>query len=230
LIDVLLARNYHQPRAEEIAKHGLARRLQMIRHCIRRTFEILPPETTEPDRDDLMDATAFLHTFIFNLYGAIDNAARLWCIEADLRLASGKPLRKFDIGLTQNHAIVRSSLSASFQLFLSNINDWFCYLESYRHALAHRIPLYIPPKCLNADEVRKFERFNKLLDNSTDTPDLYKQHHAEQAKIGKFSPQIMHSYSDGARPIFLHAQMICDYSTVIEIGEWMTKELTIMSA
>ena len=39
----------------------------------------------------------------------------------------------------------RESFSAEFQAYLQELDAWFGQLENFRHALAHRIPLYIPP-------------------------------------------------------------------------------------
>lgn len=39
-------------------------------------------------------------------------------------------------------------MPAELQAYLAEHDAWFEYLEDYRHALAHRIPLYIPPRQL----------------------------------------------------------------------------------
>lgn len=48
---------------------------------------------------------------------------------------------------------------------------------------------------------------------------------AAQRKLGVFQPVMMHSYGEGARPVWFHGQMICDFATVIEIAEHVVRDL-----
>src|SRR3546814_11603884 len=59
---------------------------------------------------------------------------------------SGQPLNRNDIGLRPKSKKVRASLPQELQDYLSGHDEWFRYLENYRDALAHRVPLYIPPR------------------------------------------------------------------------------------
>lgn len=88
-------REFRVPSAHELVCHGLGRRFATLKHCINRTFETLPPNETEPGNMVLMDATSHLQTFVINTYGAIDNLARIWCIESNLRRKNGNsfPIR-----------------------------------------------------------------------------------------------------------------------------------------
>lgn len=75
----MLRRVFANERAREFAVHGLCRRLATLQHCLDRTFESIPPEADRPARDASLDATAFIQTFMVNVYGAIDNLERIWC-------------------------------------------------------------------------------------------------------------------------------------------------------
>ncbi|WP_027052796.1 hypothetical protein [Mesorhizobium erdmanii] len=225
LATALLIRECRKPETSELVRHGLMRRLATLKHAIQRTFEILPPQETEPTRDMLMDATSHLQTFVINVFGAIDNLARIWCMEADVRKPNGTPLKSMAIGLTPGHVPVRASLSQPFQDYLASADPWFAYLEDYRHALAHRIPLYIPPRQLNDEESAEFERLEQEIAQAIRDDERYVVLRGRQQRLGIFNPLMMHSYSEQARPVYLHPQMICDLATVVEIGEHMLREV-----
>jgi len=99
-------------------------------------------------------------------------------------------------------------------------------LEDYRHALAHRVPLYIPPKQLNNEDADEWNRLENELSEAIRRRDFkgWDKIFAKQAALGTFEPIMMHSYGEGARPVFFHSQMVCDLATVVEIGEKMLAE------
>ncbi|RUW57026.1 hypothetical protein [Mesorhizobium sp. M8A.F.Ca.ET.021.01.1.1] len=223
-----LTREFRKPETSELVRHGLVRRLFTLKHAIQRTFQILPPQETAPTGDMLMDATGHLQTFVINVFGAIDNLARIWCMEADIRKPNGTPLKPMAIGLTPGHVPVRASLSQPFQDYLANADAWFDYLEDYRHALAHRIPLYIPPRQLNDEERAEFERLEQDIAQAKNDYERYGVLRGQQQSLGIFNPLMMHSFSEQARPVYLHPQMLCDLSTVVEIGEHMLHEIDVL--
>jgi len=195
-----------------------------------KVYDLIDPADANPPRDNITDASIFLQAFVFNVFGAVDNFARLWVWEKGVLNRKGNPLSNRQIGLMPSYDIVRESLSVPFQEYLTATAPWFEYLENYRHALAHRIPLYIPPSRLNDEaaaryheleaaqvaalKAREHDRFDELFD--------------AQAALGVFEPWMMHSYGpndDDARPVMFHGQMICDLATLVEIGEKMVDEL-----
>ncbi|MFT2212357.1 hypothetical protein ACLJYM_10760 [Rhizobium giardinii] len=228
LMEEVVKRSYRTAVATEYAQHGLARRLKSLSHNSTRLFELIPPDIeTAPTLDITLDATAFVHSFISNTYGAIDNLARIWCHEKGVKNGKGKPIADGHIGLRQGNTTVRESLSQEFQDYLTKSDPWFEYLENYRHAVAHRIPIYIPPKTLNKEQIAESERLEiegaEAL-KAGDT-DKYWLLFGEQRKLGEFKPYMMHSFGERAKPVAIHGQMVCDMATVVEIGELMLKEL-----
>ena len=145
LSETLLTRPYQQERSRVMAAQGVTRRLHTLIRCIEQVFELIPPDAENPSRQAIDDAAIWLQAFIINVYGAVDNLARLWVWEADVKY-KGKPIPSMYIGLTPDNTAVRDRLSVAMQEHISGTDAWFGYLENYRHALAHRIPLYIPPK------------------------------------------------------------------------------------
>lgn len=226
----LFIRDFRNPLTSEIANHGLARRITTLKHALTKAFQVLPLEEESPSQDALMDATIYLQAFVINVFGAIDNLARIWVMESNLVQPNGHRLRPMQIGLTPDHTIVRASLSQEVQDYLTASDGWFEYLENYRHALAHRIPLYIPPRQLNDAASAEFRRIDDEINKVIADQERYAALRAEQRQLGVFNPLMMHSFGEQARPVFLHPQMICDFATVIEIGEHILRELDILSS
>lgn len=222
-----MARSYRSEKGREYANHGVGRRLQMLEHTSARIFELLPPEIEDPDRDALMDATAFLQAFMINVYGAIDNLAHIWCAELPVTNNAGRQLRRTEIGLRPKQAAVRNSLPPDFREYLIQCEKWFDYLEGYRDALAHRVPLYIPRRQLQPAELAEFNRIAELWNDATLARD--REHAAllqnELDNFGSFGPLYIHSINEGAKPVLLYHQIICDLATVVEIAERMIAAL-----
>src|SRR5277367_152246 len=71
-----------RPRAREFARQGFPGRLKVMVRCITNVFDEIPPERTElPSRDELTDATINIQSFVFNVFGAVDNLAWVWMAE-----------------------------------------------------------------------------------------------------------------------------------------------------
>lgn len=223
----LLTKVYRTQAASELAHHGLVRRLHMLEHAVQRIFEILPPETQDVDRHQLLDATTYLQAFVFNAYGALDNLARIWCLEARLRRNDGKDLPTRDIGLGPQHGTVRRSLSKDFQAFLVGADEWFNYLNDYRHALAHRVPLYIPPRRLDDDATAEYRRIEVEISKAIAAKDsrLVIELNHRQSELGVFDPVMMHSFGERAKPVRFHGQVVNDLATVVTVGEFMVQQL-----
>lgn len=224
VITSLFAYNFVDSAAREMMQHGFSRRVADLTHCLERVFEILPPDAKEPERDRLSDSTAFLQAFVINTFGAIDNLAWVWTLESCAVNGRKLPDRRY-IGLTPANVTVRASLSDATQAYLKGTDPWFEYLEDYRHALAHRIPLYIPPRRLNGAEAAEWERLQAKMLGTEWSWEQWHEVHAAQRKLGVFEPVMMHSYGERARPVRFHGQMICDLATVIEIAEHVVREL-----
>lgn len=218
-----MARPYRTEKGREYANHGIGRRLQMLEHTSARIFELLPPEIEDPDRDALMDAAAFLHAFMINVYGVIDNLAHVWCAEVPITSKTGGRLAPMQIGLLSKQMAVRNSLPPDLQQYLVDCDNWFEHLKGYRDALAHRVPLYIPRRQLEPDELAEFNRIAALWNDAIIARDraqaaLWQN---ELDKIGSFGALYTHSINEGAKPVLLHHQIVCDLATVVEIAERM---------
>ena len=220
--------NYRNPKALEYGTQGFPRRLITLRRCIENVFTILPPDRVElPTRDELTDAVISIQAFTFNLFGCADNLAWMWVLEANIKNAKGKPLSAGRIGLGKANECVRQSFPAPFQQHLATMDAWFDHLENYRHALAHRIPLYIPPYTIPTAEEDHY-RDIQARKAATRDPAEYNQLTAEERAIAIFTPLIAHSFEERAAPVHFHPQMLTDLKTIVDIGRGVLNEIELL--
>jgi hypothetical protein len=161
------------------------------------------------------------------VFGCIDNLAWIWVKEKPVNDNRGRPLRDQQVGLRPRCMAVRETFSPEFQQYLVSRGGWFRYLDNYRHALAHRIPLYVAPYTLHPsklDEHDEFERRKHEAHKRRDF-DLWLRLDAEQKSLGTFTPWIMHSFSENASPVPFHCQILADWNAVVEMADTFRQEL-----
>lgn len=155
--------------SKEYAIHDFCRRISILRRCVENIFEIYPPKK-EPKaaRDMHADTCINLHAFIINVYGSLDNLAWILVKERDIRdKKTGKPLRPKDIGFpfdSTKYKPIWESFSHQLQDYLSTKNEWFSYIEGFRHSLAHRVPLYVPEELTCSENTKQYEFFQIAQD------------------------------------------------------------------
>jgi hypothetical protein len=226
--DRLLLKYIHFPFKNERAKHyaaeGFGRRIQMLRHCIHSVYRIIPLETAKvPSRTRLYDAQANIQAFLSNVYGIIDNLAWIWVFERGL----SHSIPRLHVGLGKKNKQVRESLSHEMQTYLNAMEEWFDYLGEFRHALAHRIPVYIPPGMVLQRDVDDYNNLTREMSDALNQmrPYDYQRLSKEQAKLLVFQPLIAHSTVETKAPYVFHVQMIADFLTVEALAERMLTEL-----
>lgn len=213
-----------------MAKHGFCRRLETLKRCIENIYETCPPDQTERlSEKQLSDLVISLQSFMFNCYGCLDNLAWIWAKEKEIKQSKGKDLNPTQIGLLGKNKNgeykfieLRKTLPENFINELSKYDDWFDkYLTDFRHALAHRIPPYIPPAQLTNEEIIEIDK----LENERMQASIQGNHNKseeinqKQKSIGRFCPLMTHSYIEESKPIYFHAQIICDWKTIVEISK-----------
>lgn len=206
--------------------HGAARRLGVMRRAIARIFELFPLDQSRPlNSEALEDVQINLHAFVINLSGIFDNWAWAYVFRHGLL---GKIGNRRDVGLFNQ--LTKPHLPVQIRDYLSSstIMEWReNYLRNYRDALAHRIPLYIPPAEFTPEECARYnelevEKIKLIRDmNWTSLEVLY----AEQAALGLPSFTFLHSFAEDepSRPLFLHPQLITDGQGVVEFGQLFLK-------
>lgn len=227
------SRKYRTKKGGEYATHGFGRRIKTIAQCVENVFAILPPDRVEiPSMREVTDATINIQAFVFNVFGGIDNLARIWVAERGLTKEDGGCLPNAWVGLSPGNSFVRASFSPEFQACLCGFDAWFEQLENFRHALAHRIPLYIPPHVV---PVKSAEKYRELSDRATKAllREEFTNHarlEAEKISLARFQPTMTHSFDEDAPIIVFHAQLIADFNTIEELGKKMLDELNGLPA
>jgi hypothetical protein len=212
--------------AKEFAIQGFARRFSTLIKCIENTFCTIPPDLDGvPGLDQTKDVAIQVRAFIFNLFGCLDNLTWVWVLERNITKPDGTPLPPRSIGFDVTS--VRNSLTQELRTLLDSFSDWFKYLKDYRHALAHRIPLYVPQFSIDHKSVDIYGDLERSIF------DLIIQRNKAEAQVKRlehdnlrfFQPCIVHSWTGRARPILFHVQMLTDLKTIEIIGAKLLDEL-----
>lgn len=225
--------NLKEKRAQEFAHQGFSRRLKVLAKCIGNTFDSIPPHRTEhPSDDELIDATINIQCFVFNVFGAIDNLAWIWVSETGQKRTDGASIPNIHVGLGPDNTAVRSTLSQELQNYLQRLDPWFRHLGGLRHALAHRIPLYIPPYSVEEKDEAAYRDLESKMDNALKKGDSeeYERLSNEQRRLFHFRPWVLHSFVENTRPVVFHAQMLADFYTVDELAHKMLMEFARLRA
>ena len=196
---------------------------RLMYHCIERVFAILPPEREEhPSIEELVDAA-----LMFNAFACLDNLAWIWVCEQKLTTDRGEDIPPMKVGLGKKCRVIRRSLPTDFQKHLKSLDAWFDHLENFRHALAHRIPLYIPPYVVRQQDLPKYEMLGRQMEKARrrGNKKRYELLRAEQEGIARYQPEMMHSLADNTKRIVFHPQLLSDFSTICALAERLNDAL-----
>lgn len=219
---------FREERSREFAHHGFGRRVLLLSRCMFNIFAVCPPDRVEkPSREERADLMINLHAFAFNVFGALDNLAWVLTVERRIKDAAGHELKRTSIGLGPKCEALRGGLSQGFRDQLATFDAWFGQLEDFRHALAHRIPFYVPPFTANEQEHERLraievERYAAISAHEFERADRLDE---EEHAIGRFTPWITHSFGERAQIIYFHPQILADWATVRDIADATLREL-----
>lgn len=221
-------RPFQNAGAREHADHGFSRRLSTMVRCVDRVFEILPPDGADiPTRDETVDATINIQSFVMNAFGCCENLAWIWVLERGVVRPNGAALPAGRVGLSATYQSVRDSFSPAFRGYLDGREAWFAHLKDFRDALAHRIPLYIPPHTVAPEDGAQYQALGRaaqaaLLRGALDEEVRLK---AEQMALARFQPIMTHSLAALAGVVVFHPQLLADFATINELAREFLVEL-----
>lgn len=132
------------------------RRYLMLINCLENIYRLRKPsEITLPNQHTVTKLTINMQCFIFNLYGAYENLAKIYAI-----ITKFEAERKTEISFFHNKKRLVKTLPEEIKTkfnkktseggYYEYFND---YLKNVRHALAHNEPFYIP--CEYYDEITR---------------------------------------------------------------------------
>ena len=208
-------------RAREFIHHGVGRRLEMLKRSLDNIFRLFPVRRVRIlKRQNRLNVEVSLHAFLINVYGILENLALALAYENDL--IGTKQVNKVHPG--QANLFDRrfqKLLHPTFVAYLSGqMTDWYeQYAKDYRDALAHRIPPYVPPSGLKKRQERRFADIEKELQSLTYERDLDKiaALRNEEESLGTAFAVFVHSFSEKARLVRLHPQLLTDFLTIEEV-------------
>lgn len=162
---------------------------------------------------------------MIHVFGATDNLAWIWVCEKNIRRAGGAEIAMGSIGIRKE--VVRRSFTERFRGLLDERAQWFTYLESFRHSLAHRIPLYIPPYIVTHADEAAYGELEVRMAQAAARADFPEQERLklQQRKLTSFKPWMTHSFIEEAHPMVFHYQMLTDFNTVHEIAATLLEDL-----
>jgi len=199
--------------------HGAGRRLGTLQTALREIFRYFPSsQAVVVPRDDLFIAQIHLQAFILNVSGVFDNWAWAFVHRHGLLAAIGDRRRVgMFISYTEEH------LPAPLRDYLrqAHIRTWYSqYHKDYRDALAHRIPVHIPPAYFTEEEAQRHEELEAQKAQLIQAQDWQQLNvvWAEQDALGVPCPLFVHEYQIQGGAPYLHPQLLSDAKTVVEFG------------
>lgn len=206
---------------KEFLFHGFLRRLGTLKRCLENIWKISPPENSTPLNDsDRSDLCINLQCFVFNVFGCVDNLALAWATETGFAYS-----RKSEIDFYNEK--LKAQLCPKTQQTLDRMKDWYdTYLKNYRHALGHRIPLYVAPLSISSKDRARYNSLQDKRRMAMTRLDLKELDEiaAEEMKIGKFLPMMMHSFGEKSSPVYFHGQFLTDWITIAALAQEMANE------
>lgn len=228
LMEEMIRRRYLSEGATEHARYGFSRRVRLLRRIVQAVFEIIPPDYAGlPDTDSVLDTTAYLHAFYVNAFGACDNLAWILVHELGIRKTDGAELPAAWIGLRKDNFRVRECLSKQLISKLDALEDWFRHVDDFRHSLAHRIPLYVPPYIVLTSKLDEYTRLEKEAWQAMRNGDIETNEELEAQKMAlvAFRPWFTHSYLEKSPSMVIHPQLLADFGAINDLAAAVLEEL-----
>lgn len=211
--------------ALDFARHGFLRRCLTLSFCIEKIYKICPPQKKQISSEEIEELTVYLQAGIFNTFGALDNLAHVLNEQLNLNI------KKEYIGLAPANKSMRKCLDPRFQAKLQEFdnNQWFDYLVDYRHALAHQIPLYVPPYVIPRESLAEYDDLSKqweqaLIERKFDTAEEIEK---RREKLGYFDPFFAHSRLKKPKLMLFHSQILQDWGAIKVISELAVEEIKL---
>lgn len=201
--------------------HGIGRRLSVLKRSLGEIFMLFPPERAQPlSHDETTLLQIYLHAFVINLAGVFDNFAWAFIHRHGLR----DRISHFAVSIFKKE--MQRYLPESILEFLreNELLGWHGeYAKHYRDALAHRIPLYVPPSLVTEAEAAEHQRLGEERLRLIAEGEYERENETRDRQLQLGAPAFffMHDIDpdQDAQMVWMHPQLLCDASTVIEFGK-----------
>lgn len=201
--------------------HGIGRRLSVLKRSLDEIFRLFPLDRSHPlSHDETTQLQIYLHAFVINLAGVFDNFAWAFIHKHGL----GNRISRFGVSVFKDDT--QRYLPEPILEFMkeNELLNWHGdYAKHYRDALAHRIPLYVPPSLVSEAEAKEHQRLGeeRLQLIAVGEYDLADEARDRQFGLGSPAFFFMHDIDPNkdAQMVWMHPQLLCDARTVIEFGK-----------
>lgn len=203
--------------ARDLLIFGFSRRLHTLERCVTNIFRIFPTsQKIRLDSDALNDVTINLQAFILNLSGCFDNLAWAFVHRHDLLKRIG---RKSDVGIFLRETRKCLPIEIWSDVDQETFDQWHrAYHKDFRDALAHRIPLYLPPAVVNPTQAAEIEAIEREINSSLASGDWSSANKNQNVVTDIGSPSgFVHDTASG-KSVWLHPQLLCDVQTLCEFA------------
>jgi hypothetical protein len=199
-------------------QYGVGRRLNIIQLSMRKIYELFPPCQDEPlPEETIHEVQVYLQAFVINVSGIFDNWAWAFVFKHDLLEKIGG---KLSVGMFLPRT--QQCLPASLRDYVTTeprISWHKKYMKDYRDALAHRIPLYVPPFRIDPKDEERYgqlELRKQALFERHDWAELDRIDD-EQKSLGKALPVFLGDFS--SPEVYFHPQLNADGGLVLEFAK-----------
>jgi hypothetical protein len=148
-----------------------------------------------------------------------------------INFLKGKKITRHDIGFweKESNKEFKKTLPDSFREYLASQYEWSTYLVNYRDALAHRIPLYIPPRAWSESDAALHRTLDKEKGRAIRNHQWERVDELDDQmdQIGSFPGYTMHSFEENSKPMRFHVQAVCDLMTLVDMAERFAEALGI---
>jgi hypothetical protein len=223
LSDVMLenvgqANRQSNKEVRDYLNYGVGRRLNVIQLSIQKIYDLFPPSQVEfLPKNIINEVQAYLQAFVINVSGIFDNWAWAFVLRHDLLEKIGG---KFHVGMF---------LDGTGQCLPPRLKDYVTteprvswhktYMKDYRDALAHRIPLYVPPWRIDPRDVDAYRQMDVRKQELLDARNWVELERVtdEQERLCKALPAFLKDFS--SPEVYFHPQLNADGALVLEFAK-----------
>ena len=183
--------------------YGAARRANLIFGAYREIRSIAYEERKEPlSQENQVALSQAINNIYIHILGILDNFA--WCLLYEMQIELADKLPRNDVGLFSKKF---RKQCVAFSEMMNEIvlhDSWHKDVKERRDPVAHRIPLYVPPALLTADQAKHYSAISDRFSERLKEPNFAEAEETlgQLDSIGSFLPYFIHHPDEPLIPIY----------------------------
>ncbi len=205
--------------------YGAARRTNLIFSAYQDIRSMVYEKRTQPlSPDQQVSLSQAINNTYIHLLGILDNFA--WCLVHERQGKLADIMHRNDVGLFskkfRKQCVAYSEIAAEIETH----DTWHKDVKERRNPVAHRIPLYVPPALLTADQAEHYSAINNLFSQKLNDLALDEAGNTlgQLDFIGSFFPYFVHHPDEPI--ISIYPTIPTDLSHLIRI--WRTVSASLL--